>query len=55
MIKPPMMLISSDHDAGDRVPFDEFHRAVHGSIELALFGQAQAQFPRLLLVDDPGR
>ena len=42
-----------DDDTCDHVPFDELHRAVHRSVELALFGQGQAEFARLVGVDDP--
>ena len=27
-------------DAGDRISFDEFHGAIHRSVELAFFGEA---------------
>src|SRR3972149_4723944 len=43
---------SGNDDASDNVPFDEFHRTVHGSVELALFGKGQAQIAGLVGVDN---
>ena len=42
-----------DDDTGDRIPFDELHRTVHRTIELALFLDRQAFFARLVGIQDP--
>src|SRR3990167_4597839 len=41
-----------NYDTGNHVPFDEFHRTVHGAVELAFFLEGKAHLPRLVRVDD---
>jgi hypothetical protein len=41
-----------DHDAGDRVAFDELHRAVEGAVQLALHLEVAALALGLILVDE---
>ena len=52
MIKSADDVDDGDDDTRDHVPFDELHRTVHRSIELAFFGQGQAQLAGLVGVDD---
>ncbi len=41
-----------DHDAGDRIALDEFHRAIEAAVQLALDLQHAPLALRLVLVDD---
>ncbi len=40
-----------DHNTCDDISFDELHRTVHSTIELAFFCQRKAQFPGLVGID----
>ena len=55
MNKPPTMLTSDDHDAGDGVAAHELAGTVHGAEEIGLARDVRAAALGLLLVDQAGR